>query len=141
MANVRTFGLTEEIQGLNLLAEDVRPTCERLVKEGADITVRATKTAAEKHGLRRTGQLVESIGYDRVEMHSDSARVEVYPKGKREKYGATNAMVGFVQDRGRSYGKTRRAGTGFFAEGQEASEDEVMALWEQGWSDFIEQRG
>lgn len=141
MAIVRIFGLDERIQGLNLLAEDVRPTCERLVKEGADITVRATQVAAEVHGLRRTGQLIESIGYDRVEVHSDSARVEVYPKGKRLKYGATNATVGFVQDKGRSYGKTRRAGTGFFAEGKAASEEEVLALWEQGWSDFIDQRG
>lgn len=141
MAIVRTLGLTEEIQGLNLLAEDVRPTCERLVKEGADITVRATQAAAETHGLRRTGQLIASIGYDRVEVHSDSARVEVYPKGKRLKYGATNATVGFVQDKGRRYGKTRREGTGFFAEAQNASEAEVLELWEQGWSDFIDQRG
>ena len=141
MAIVRTFGLDEKIAGLNLLAADVRPTCERLVKEGAEITARATKTAAEMHGLRRTGQLIESIGYGQVEVHSDSARVEVYPKGRREKYKATNATVGFVQDKGRRYGKKRRAGTGFFAEGQAASEDEVQALWEQGWSEFIDQRG
>lgn len=141
VATIHILGAPELVRGLNLLAEDVRPTAERLAREGAEITVQHTRAAAERHRLRRSGQLIDSIGYDRPEVHSDSVRIEVYPKGKREKYNATNAQVGFVQDKGRSYGKNVRPGTGFFAEGREGSAEEVQAHWAQGWSEFIEQRG
>lgn len=141
MAIVHVLGVNEEVARLNMLSEDVRPTAERLVREGADITVRETQKAAMTHGLRRTGQLIDSIGYDGVEVHSDSARIEVYPKGKRRGSKYTNALVGFVQDKGRRYGKRSRPGTGFFKEGQTWSENEVQEHWEQGWNEFLARRG
>lgn len=144
MAAMHMLGVPEEIRRLNLLAEGARPTAERLLVEGAEIAARATQTAAAGHGLRRTGQLIASIGHGGPQMDSDGGRIEVYPKGQRagsKKTKTRNALVGFVQEYGRRYGRRARPGTGFFAEGREASAAEVQERWAAGWSEYLEQRG
>lgn len=141
MAVMHMLGVPEEIRRLNLLAEGARPTAERLLVEGAEIAARATQTAAAGHGLRRTGQLIASIGHGAPQMDSDGGRIEVYPKGQRAGSKTRNALVGFVQEYGRSYGRRARPGTGFFAEGREASAGEVQERWAAGWSEYLEQRG
>ena len=137
MARVNTLGLNEQLQGLNMLEGKIRPKIEQLLEEGAKITAESTKTAAEAHGLRRTGQMIDSISSGNERIDSDSASIEVWPKGSRRPKGR-NAEVGFIQHYGRSYGQTHRAGTGFFDEGFSASEDQVQQLWDQGWGDLIE---
>lgn len=136
MARVNTLGLNEQLRALNLLDEKVHPKVEQLLREGARLTATATKTAAGAHGLRRTGQMIEHIDAGNERIDSDGASIEVWPKGARRPKGR-NAEVGFIQHYGRSYGKTTRAGTGFFDEGFNASEDQVQDLWDQGWSDLL----
>ena len=138
MARVNTMGLSEQLQGLNMLEGKIRPKIEQLLRDGAQITTNATKAAAEAHGLRRTGQMIDSIDSGNERIDSDSASIEVWPKGSRRPKGR-NAEVGFIQHYGRSYGQHHRAGTGFFDEGFNASDDQVQAMWDQGWGELLEE--
>lgn len=137
MARVNTLGLEEQLRNLNILDGKIRPAIEQLLRDGAEITARATKEAGDAHGLRRTGQMLDHIDSGNERIDSDSASIEVWPKGSRRPKGR-NAEVGFIQHYGRSYGQTRRAGTGFFDEGFSASEDQVQDLWDQRWGELVD---
>ena len=148
MARVNTLGLEKEIKSLNMLAVKVKPKVEEMLKDGADVIVRDTRLAADSHGLRRTGRMIDSIGHGNVVSTTNEASIEIWPKGKNKR-GERNAVVGFVQHYGRQYvkkpknggGVTTRQGTGFFDDGFNDARADVTALWEDMIDELIKQRG
>ena len=138
MARVNTIGLTELAAELKKNADTSRDRVRKMMKYGAEIASDSIKLKAYKHKLYLSGEMIASIKPGPVEISTNSAKVDVWPQGRR-KYGnkrERNATVGFVQHYGRSYGKTKRAGTMFFDEGTEAAAGwitEGMAkIWHEG---------
>ncbi|MBO5218411.1 MAG: HK97 gp10 family phage protein [Clostridia bacterium] len=150
MARVNTFGIKENVKDLDFQGKNMKKQTRKMLHAGAEIVVEKTKQAAVGFGLKRSGQLRDSIDYGRMRSTYDGAEIDIYPQGTREvksKKGAgteRNAVVGFVQHYGRRYGKrkyTVRAGRPFFDRGFENSSEEIDKKWEEMWDVFIKQRG
>ena len=135
MARVNTTGLTELTRELQQRGADSRGTAKRMLQYAGEEIARATRLSAETHGLRDTGKMIESIKAGEVQVFSDSAEVEVWPQGSRRRGvgSVRNALIGFVQHYGRSYGKTQRAGTRFFDEAVEISAEKVTEGMARIW--------
>ena len=130
MAKIETEGIAEIADQLKRMESRARPAMERMLKFAGEEVAKYTKQAAEKHRLKDTGKLIASIKPGPVQMFTDSGKVEVWPqgsatRGKRSGRRERNATIGFVQHYGRSYGKTKRAGTMFFDEGERNAETAV----------------
>lgn len=135
---------TFKVEGLQELADEIAKRgqvsgdlMERMLRSAADIVTESVKNSVSSHGLIDTGALQRSIGPGTVTVYSDSGTVEVWPQGSATRHGQTerNATVGFIQEYGRSYGKKRRAGVGFMAEGVDSSADRavesMIAIWNE----------
>lgn len=123
MARVQTEGIMQLANQLKRMGAKARPAMEKMLKFAGEEVAKETKIAAEMHGLKDTGKLIASIKPGPIQTFSDSGIVEVWPqgsstRGKRTGRRERNATIGFVQHYGRSYGKTKRAATGFFDEGE-----------------------
>ena len=137
VARVNTFGMTNAMKELYKESHMTREKVQKALEKGAEIMAEQVKASAEMHGLRDSGHMIKSIAPGPVVMHSDSASVDIWPQGTREtrRGRKTNAVVGFVQHYGRSYGKNKRKGTFFFDEASRDAEAEVYDVIEEIWND------
>ncbi len=141
MAKVAIHGVQLQMKDNERTAAGMPKLIRKMLREGAEVVVRATSDAAEskiksytprtnlKRGIRRTGALRESIKAGSVRTDADGSRIEVYPQGVRtdewHKKPARNAAIGFVTE----YGARGVPARGFMAEGRSESEKEVNELW------------
>lgn len=137
MARANTYGMTNVMKEFYLESHMTRERVRKALEKGAEIMAEQVKTSAEMHGLRDSGDMIRSIAPGPVVMYSDSASVDIWPQGTREtrRGRKTNAVVGFVQHYGRSYGKNKRKGTFFFDEASRYAEAEVYDVIEEIWND------
>ena len=135
MARVNTVGLTELANELKKNADTSRERVREMMEFGAEIATDSIKKKADDHKLRKTGQMIKNIKPGPIEIHSDSASVDVWPQGTRKngRKRERNATVGFVQHYGRSYGKKKRPGTMFFDQGAADAADEITAGMAEIW--------
>lgn len=134
MARVNTVGV-EEIEKMMLRrAGRTRPKVQKMLEYAGEEVAKATRVKAEEYGLRDTGKLIKSIKASPPEIHTDSGKVEVWPKGSRKngRKRKRNALVGFVIEQGRSYGNTKRKGIHFFEE----ATDDIMDSVQEGMADI-----
>lgn len=81
----------------------------------------------------RTGTLSSANKPQNLTIASDSGTIEVFPAGRNAR-GTSQATVGFVQEHGRSYGKKRRAPTGWFSTGARNAEGPVTEAMAAVWN-------
>lgn len=137
MARVNTVGLEELAKELAQRAVGDKDRVRKMLKTGAEIIIDETKLAAYKHSLYLTGEMIASISWGNMQINPDSAKVEIWPKGTRQngRRRERNAVVGFVQHYGRSYGRKKRAGTQFFDEGLENAAENASKKMADIWHD------
>lgn len=136
MARVNTVGLTELANELKKNSDGSRQRVVKMLNAGAEIAADAIKLKADEHGLRNTGQMIKSIKPGQLNVSSDSASVDIWPQGTREngRKRERNAVVGFVQNYGRSYGlKKIRKGTEFFDQGTVDAADAIAENMAEIW--------
>lgn len=135
MARVNTVGLTELARKLQEQGVNSRQTAMRMLEYAGNEVAKATRISAEMYGLRDTGKMIESIKPGEVQVFSDSAEVEVWPQGSRRRGKSTerNALIGFLQHYGRSYGKTKRPGMAFFDDAVDLSAEAVTEGMAEIW--------
>ena len=140
MARIETSGIKELANEIKRKGIKAQPTVRKMLEFAGPEMARHLKIAGEMHGLVDTGKMVKSIKPGPIELHTDSAKVDVWPqgsatRGKKRGRRERNATIGFVQHYGRSYGKTKRAGTGFFDEGSYDAEETIIegmtAIWRE----------
>lgn len=151
MARVNTFGIRENVKDLDFQSKNMKKQTRKMLRAGAEIAVAETKRSAAGFGLINTGQMRESIDYGRTRTTYDGAEIDIYPQGehvnkgkKGQTYVERNAVIGFVQNYGRRYGKhkyTVRAGRPFFDRGFVNAEKEIDKKWGEMWDAFVKQRG
>ena len=96
MARFDTSGIDEIINEMKNLGELIGPTADRMLVAGAEEVKKAWKSAAEMHGLRDTGDMINSIGFAKTPKEvSGIKQIDIYPQGKDRK-GVRNAEKAFI---------------------------------------------
>lgn len=120
MARINTVNISRQVNLLEKKAKGNKNRVKKALEAAADIVAMETALSANTRGLVATGDMAGSIRRGSVEMHSNSAKVDIWPQGENRR-GVRNALVGFVQHYGRSYGAKKRPGQPFFDDAFEAS--------------------
>lgn len=101
MARFDTPGLDDlvkDIEGLSLSEDET----DEILLTGAAQAKKAWKFAAAMHGLKDTGDMIDSIGYPRKPTTVGGVRcIDIYPQGKDRK-GIRNAEKAFILHYGTS---------------------------------------
>ena len=116
MAKINTVGIEITAKRIDTISKESRSAAESALRKAGETAAEAIRANAERAKLRDTGKLIKSIRPGPVGLNTDGGKVEVWPQGSRRRGSKTvrNALVGFVQHYGRSYGKKRRPATNFF---------------------------
>lgn len=137
MATLRPGALDEIVDELLAMGEEAGDVCERMLDAGAEEVKKAWKTAAERHQLRHTGAMIESI--DTAARSKRQARAlyrDIYPQGKDAK-GTSNAMKAYVLH----YGTSRIKARYWVDEANDAAEGPMADAMRAVWNDYIDKRG
>ena len=134
MAGFDTSGLDGLISEMQRLGEDTGPVAVAMVNAAVEEIRDAWKASAEKHGLRDTGDMINSIGFPQpVQKLANSVFRDVYPLGKDRK-GVRNAEKAFVLH----YGSSRIKPTYWVDDSEEACAPKVQERLEGIWGTYLE---
>ncbi len=137
MASFDTSGIDEIITEMKKLGKLVGPTADRMLCAGAEEVKKAWKSAAEKHGLRDTGDMISSIGFSKKPKGSDSLRtIDIYPQGKDRK-GKRNAEKAFILH----YGTKHIKATHWVDDAHDAATAPVKEAMETQFNKMLEGKG
>ncbi len=137
MARFDTSGLDDLIQDVLGLGDVAEEAGEKMLLAGAEEVKQAWKDSAEKHKLRDTGDMIESIDYARKPKNVGGIKsVDIYPQGKN-RHGIRNAEVAFVQH----YGTSKLPATHWVDDADDASGPKVQAAMEKIYDEELKQKG
>lgn len=134
MAGFDTSGLDGLISEMQRLGEDTGPVAVAMVNAAVEEIRDAWKASAEKHGLRDTGDMINSIGFPQpVQKLANSVFRDVYPLGKDRK-GVRNAEKAFVLH----YGSSRIKPTYWVDDAEDSCAEAVQERLEGIWGAYLE---
>jgi len=83
MARFKTTGLDATIRQMKELGELTGEIADKMLVAGAEEVKKAWKKSAERHNLRLTGQMMNSIGYPKKPTNISGIKtMDIYPQGK-----------------------------------------------------------
>jgi len=134
MGKITIIGADRIALNLETKSKAARKNVRKMLDTGADLMINEARKNIIRYRLLDTGRLHGSISKARERITDDSASVEITPagertRGKKKTRADRNATIGFVQEHGRSYGKTQRTARPFFADTIASEEPKIMELW------------
>ena len=133
MARFDTSGLDDLIREMQKMGETSGPVAEVMVTAAVQEIKEAWRESAEAHHLRKTGDMIESIGYpEPARRIGDVIARDVYPQGKDRK-GVRNTEKAFINH----YGTTRQKPTYWVDDADEISGPRVQARLEAIWGEYL----
>lgn len=137
MARFDTSGIQEIISAMQKMSQDVGPVAEEMCMAAVEEIRNAWRQSAEEHGLRDTGELIDSISFGPWPVRAGSILYnDVYPRGTDSK-GTRNAEKAFILH----YGKSTFPGTYWIDDADEKSAAPVQARIEEIWDRFLSEGG
>lgn len=131
MARFDMSGLDEVINRMRALENGAEDAERAMIEAGAREVARAWKQAAEEHGLRDTGEMIESIGPGKI--HTGGfVYCDIYPQGKDHK-GVRNAEKAFRLH----YGWSSFKGTRWVDDADRYSEVYAIPAMQAAFEQFI----
>lgn len=131
MARFDTTGLDALIDEMRAEGELSSSVADDMLMAGADEVAKAWKRAAEEHGLRDTGDMINSIGYPRTPKNvGDIRTIDIYPQGVDRK-GVRNAEKAFILH----YGTSKRPGTHWVDDADRYSGETVVPAMQKIWNE------
>jgi len=134
MARIDTEGMDDLISEMTRMGE-LSGEVAKVMAAAAGAEIRgAWRESAEAHRLRKTGAMIESIGFPGpVQKIGDTVYQDVTAMGKDSK-GTRNAEKAFVLN----YGTSRIRPTHWVDEAEAAAGPRVQEKLEKIWGDFLE---
>lgn len=150
MAEFAVKGIDGVVADMKRLGELVGETADRMLLAGAQEEELSWRSEATRRDFRRTGDMIESIGYPKKPKTASGVRkLDIYPQGTGSS-GVRNAAKAFVLHYGREgtkstrrrYEKKKFAGPGIpqtdWVDAAEAdAEPRVAAAYEHIWDDHL----
>ena len=133
MASIDTSGLDEMIRDMRRMGEQSGAVAEAMVNTAVAEIRKDWRASAEKHRLRKTGDMISSIGFPApVQNAGGTLYRDVYPRGKDRK-GVRNAEKAFVLH----YGTRRIKPSRWVDEADDAAAPKVQQQLEEIWDDYL----
>ena len=137
MARFDTSGIQDIISQMERMGQDVGPVAEEMCVAACEEIRDAWKASAEMHGLRDTGDMIDSIGFGTAPIRAGAVLMnDVYPMGKDRK-GVRNAEKAFILH----YGTTRKKATYWVDDADRMSAEPVQNRIEEIWNRFLSEGG
>lgn len=133
MASFNMVGLGKleaEIARRASLLDDAAP---EMLKAGTDVLVEYQRGSIIQHGLRESGDMLESIKAGPLHQGDDGYYQEVWPHGIDHK-GVSNAKKGFIHEHGSSKDKA----THWMSDAAEGGEEDVVDAMRKVWNEYAE---
>jgi len=133
MARFETSGIDKVINDVIRLGEAGKEVGDKMLLAGAEEVKTAWKVTAETHGFKKTGDMIESVGFPRKPRNAGDIRtIDIYPQGKDRK-GVRNAEKAFILHYGSSSIPTSR----WVDEADAESEPRVQDAMEKVYDEFL----
>lgn len=133
MARFDTSGIDDIINEITRLGDAGKEVGDEMLLAGAEEVKQAWRQSAERHKLRDTGDMINSIGYARKPKNIGDVRaIDIYPQGKDRK-GVRNAEKAFVHE----YGTSSIPAKHWVTEADEVAGPKVQAAMEKVYDKFI----
>ena len=129
MARFDMSGLDEIINRMRTLESGAEDVERAMIEAGAREVAEAWKRAAEEHGLRDTGEMIESIGPGKIHK-GGLIYCDIYPQGVDRK-GVRNAEKAFRLHYGWSSFKATRWVDDADAYSEATAVPAMAAVWEE----------
>lgn len=132
-----TSGLDELIRDMRRLGEYSGAAADAMVLAAADEIRKAWKETAEKKRIKKTGEMIKSIGYSHEVRDIGGVKyTDVYPQGKDPKKGIRNATKAFILYHGsrrwkNPKGRTYRWADEANAKAEPQVTERLTKMWEQ----------
>ena len=137
MARFKAEGLNNVIDQMKQLGELSGEASEKMLIAGAEEVKKAWKKSAKEHGLKDTGDMIESIDFPKkAKKVSDVKSIDIYPQGK-DRHGVRNAEKAFILH----YGKSNFEGTNWVDRADDLSADPVQTVMTEIWETELRKRG
>lgn len=134
MARFDMSGLDDTIRQMRRMGEESGDAAKAMIQAGAEGVKKAWKQAAEEHGLRDTGDMIDSIGFSREPKKIvDALAIDIYPQGTDRK-GVRNAEKAFILH----YGTLKLVATHWVDDADRYSEDYAVPAMQAVWDEFIQ---
>ncbi len=136
MARFQTTGIDELIQKFETGGID-EETTDAMLQAGAEITKGHWKRSAEAAGHRRTGDMIDSIGYKpKPKRTEDTKKIDVYPLGTDRK-GTRNGQKAFTLN----YGSSEITGSRFVDAAEKSADPEASKAMEEILTKKLKEKG
>lgn len=136
MARFQMEGFDELVNELKRMGELTGETADAMLMAGAEQAKKAWKFAAAMHGIRDTGDMIDSIDYAKQPKSvAGIKQIDIYPQGKGRN-GIRNAEKAFFSH----YGTSRIKATHFVDDADELCDGEfsVQKAMEQEFDKLLE---
>ena len=144
MARFDTSGLDDVFAQMQNLGEAAGEVADEMLISSAEIVKQAWKRAAQIHGHKRTGGMIESIGYPKKPKAIKGLRsIDIYPigntPGRKEKDGSPlrYAATAFRLH----YGTSKHPGSHWIDTADRLSEKPVEENMQKMWEDHLKKKG
>lgn len=133
MALLTIKGMDDLYDEWRKLEKDADAVARAMVQAGAEVVKKAWKDTAEGYNLKRTGAMIDSIGFKKEpESLGDIKWADVYPQGKDER-GVRNAEKAFINH----YGSTRVPRTGWVDVADDLATEGALNAMENIYDQYI----
>lgn len=133
MARLELEGLDETVEAMKRMGELTGQAANAMLMAGAAWIAQGIEKAARREGHKRSGDLIESIGYSASPKYVlDVPTIEVYARGK-DREGVSNMDKAFVNN----FGTTKLDETRFWEEGETEAEPDAVSGMTDVWDEFV----
>ena len=133
MARFDFSGLDDVLRQMERMNQKTGEAATAVLQTGAEQVKQAWRTAAERHGHRDTGDMIESIGFAKEPKNAGDVKyIDIYPQGKNS-HGERNAKVAFVLH----YGTSRRKGSRWIDDADRISEETAVPAMRDVWARYV----
>lgn len=109
---IETTGIDEVLEQMGKMQQLTGDVAQAMVRAGGNVLQRAWIAEAERRKHRKSGKMIENIGFGKPKTKDGTLQVEVYPQGYGNPQGkggtrTRNSVKAFVLHHGRKAGPDR----------------------------------
>lgn len=139
---IETSGLDDVIRQMGEMQQLTGDAAKNMLRAGGNVLQQAWIDEANRHGYKRTGDMIASISQTNPKDKGNGLAIEVYPKGmgqmqgKRKKWQSSNSAKAFVLHHGRK-GRGVIHGSQWVDKVAENAADDANNAMAEVWGRFI----